>query len=99
SSSSQRHNGSCRQPSVHPIIEGGDPVFGYRARIGYTVPLTAVEVFPYEFYRMVPEGVTLMVATSPPGVEDREQTYTANEAVARDMAQAGVNVIVIGGAS
>lgn len=74
-------------------------MFGHRARIGYTVPLTAVEVFPYEFYRIVPEGVTLMVATSPPGVEDREQTYMANEAVARDMARAGVNVIVIGGAS
>jgi maleate isomerase len=74
-------------------------MFGYRARIGYTVPLTAVEVFPYEFYRMVPDGVTLMIATSPPGVDDREQTYSANEKVARDMAQAGVNVIVIGGAS
>jgi len=74
-------------------------MFGYRARIGYTVPLPAVEVFPYEFYRMVPEGVTLMVATSPSGTDDREQTYAVSEAAARTMAEAGVNVIVIGGAS
>jgi len=74
-------------------------VFGYRARIGYTVPLPAVEVFPYEFYQMVPAGVTLVVATSPSGTDDREQTYAVSEAAARAMAEAGVNVIVIGGAS
>jgi maleate cis-trans isomerase len=75
-------------------------MFGYRARIGYTAPLSAVEVFPYEFYRMVPDGVSLMVATCRSSLDDRgEQTYAVSEAAARDMAQAGVNVIVIGGAS
>lgn len=75
-------------------------MFGYRARIGYTAPLSAVEVFPYEFYRMVPAGVTLMVATCQSSIDDRrEQTYAVSEAAARDMAQAGVNVIVVGGAS
>ena len=67
-------------PSDHAARAG---LYGHRARIGYTSPPLTTEVFPYEFYRMVPEGVTLMVATSPPGVEDREQTYKANEAVAR----------------
>ena len=75
-------------------------MFGYRARIGYTVPLSAVEVFPYEFYQMVPEGVSLMVATCQSSLDDRgEQTYAESEAVARQMAQAGVSIIVIGGAS
>jgi maleate isomerase len=75
-------------------------MFGYRARVGYTAPLSAVEVFPYEFYRMVPEGVSLMVATCRSSLDDRgEQTYAVSEAAARDMAEAGVNVIVVGGAS
>jgi len=74
-------------------------VFGYRARVGYTAPLAAVETFPYEFYRMVPEGVTLMVATNPAGEQDREATNAVSEAVAREMAQVGASIIVIGGAS
>lgn len=75
-------------------------MFGYRARVGYTVPLSAVEIFPFEFYRMAPEGVTLMVATCRTSLDDREeQTYTVSEAAARDMAEAGVSVIVLGGAS
>lgn len=75
-------------------------MFGYRARVGYTVPLSAVEVFPYEFYRIVPEGVSLMVATCQSSLDDRgEQTYAVSQAAVRDMAQAGVNVIVVGGAS
>ena len=34
-------------------------MYGYRARIGYTSPPLTTEVFPYEFYQIVPEGVTL----------------------------------------
>ena len=34
-------------------------MYGYRARIGYTSPPSATEVFPYEFYRMVPRGARL----------------------------------------
>jgi len=75
-------------------------MFGYRARIGYTVPLPAVEIFPYEFYQMAPEGVTLMVASCQSALEQRSDlTYAESEATARVMAEAGVNVIVIGGAS
>jgi maleate cis-trans isomerase len=75
-------------------------VFGYRARIGYTVPLSAVEIFPYEFYRMAPEGVSLMVSTCQSARDDsREETYLESEAVARQMAEAGVSVVVLGGAS
>ena len=38
-------------------------VYGYRARIGYTCPPVIAEVFPYEFYKVVPEGVTLAITT------------------------------------
>jgi maleate isomerase len=31
------------------------PIYGRRARIGYTSPPAATEVFPYEFYKIVPE--------------------------------------------
>ena len=75
-------------------------MFGYRARVGYTVPLSAVEIFPDEFYRMVPDGVTLMVSSCQSALDDRrELTYGESEAVARQMAEAGVNVVVLGGAS
>ena len=38
-------------------------MYGYRARIGYTSPPLVTEVFPYEFYRMAPAGVTLAIST------------------------------------
>ena len=38
-------------------------MYGHRARIGYTSPPLTTEVFPYEFYRIVPDGVTLVVTT------------------------------------
>ena len=75
-------------------------MFGNRARIGYTVPLSAVEIFPYEFYRMVPAGVTLVVSTCQSSLnDDREETYAESLGVARQMAEAGVSIIVLGGAS
>jgi hypothetical protein len=39
------------------------PIYGHRARIGYTSPPLVTEVFPYEFYRIAPPGVTLMITT------------------------------------
>jgi len=77
-------------------------MFGYRARVGYTAPVTAVETFPFEFYRMAPEGVTLMVATiarSRDRADDVERTFGAAEQAVREMAESGVSVIVLGGAS
>ena len=38
-------------------------MYGHRARIGYTSPPATTEVFPYEFYNIVPEGVTLVITT------------------------------------
>ncbi len=36
------------------------PMYGHRARIGYTSPPSATEVFPYELYKLVPDGVTVV---------------------------------------
>ncbi|HZT07062.1 MAG TPA: hypothetical protein VFC51_08530 [Chloroflexota bacterium] len=77
-------------------------MLGFRARVGYTAPVTAVETFPFEFYRMAPEGVSLMVATTvrARGTEaDVEETFDRSLAAAREMAAAGASVIVLGGAS
>ena len=36
------------------------PIYGHRARIGHASPPSATEVFPYEFYKLVPDGVTVV---------------------------------------
>ena len=38
-------------------------IYGHRARIGYTSPPLTTEIFPYEFYKIVPDGVTLVLTT------------------------------------
>ena len=38
-------------------------IYGQRARIGYTSPPLTTEIFPYEFYKIVPVGVTLVITT------------------------------------
>lgn len=76
------------------------PVYGHRARIGYTSPPSATEVFPYEFYKIVPEGVTLVVHTLPlvERTEDEvDRSYEASLRAAKIMARAGVDILVLGG--
>jgi maleate isomerase len=77
-------------------------VFGHRARIGYTAPLISVEVFPFEFYRMVPEGVTLILTTAGRLASERAGAQTNPDlarAAAKEMAEAGASIVVLGGAS
>jgi len=75
-------------------------MIGSRARIGYVSPPLTAEVFPYEFYKIVPEGVTLVlttltvVALSPSEID---QSYVASLQAARAMAAAGVDIVVLGG--
>jgi hypothetical protein len=38
-------------------------MYGHRARIGYTSVAFVTEVFPYAFYKMVPDGVSLALLT------------------------------------
>lgn len=77
-------------------------MYGNRARIGYTSPPIVTEVFPCEFYRMAPDGVTLVLTTlmvARHSAESGEARESWNHAVraAREMARAKVDIIVFGG--
>ena len=77
-------------------------MYGHRARIGYTSPPIVTEVFPYEFYKMAPPGVTLALTTlmvARHSAESGEAQESWNHAVraTREMAHAKVDIIVFGG--
>src|SRR5215469_3262157 len=75
-------------------------IYGSRARIGYTSPPLTTEVFPYEFYKIVPAGVTLVITTLAIVVRSKsevDQSYDISMKAAREMAAAGVDIIVLGG--
>jgi maleate cis-trans isomerase len=75
-------------------------MYGHRARIGYTSPPLTAEIFPSEFYRIVPDGVTLVV-TSLAIVErskvEVDPSYDISMKAARVMAAADVDIVVLGG--
>jgi maleate isomerase len=84
-------------PSADLISEA---IYGHRARIGYTSPPLTTEVFPYEFYKMAPAGVTLVITTLAIVVRSKDevdQSYETSMRAAREMAAAGVDIIVLGG--
>jgi len=75
-------------------------MYGYRARIGYTSPPAATEVFPYEFYKIVPDGVTLVINTLPlvnRTGDEVDRAYDVSLNAAHAMARAGVDIFVFGG--
>ena len=75
-------------------------IYGYRARIGYTSPPLTTEVFPYEFYKIVPAGVTLVITTLAIVVRSKsevDRSYDISMKAAREMAAAGVDIVVLGG--
>ena len=75
-------------------------IYGQRARIGYTSPPAATEVFPYEFYKIVPDGVTLVVTTMPlvNRTDDEITTaYDQSSQASAALAAVGVDLIVLGG--
>ena len=77
-----------------------DKMYGHRARIGYTSPPLTTEVFPYEFYKIVPEGVTLVVTSLAIVVRSKDevdQSYDISMKAAREMAAAGCDIVVLGG--
>ena len=77
-----------------------DNIYGHRARIGYTSPPLTTEVFPYEFYKIVPAGVTLVVTTLAIVVRSKgevDQSYDISMKAAREMASADVDIVVLGG--
>ena len=74
--------------------------YGYRARIGYTSPPLTTEVFPYEFYQIVPKGVSLVVTSLAIVVRSKEEldnSYEISLRAAREMRDAGVDLVCLGG--
>jgi maleate isomerase len=74
--------------------------YGSRARIGYTCPVYLAEIFPYDFYKMVPEGVTLVTATASVWkgtVEEMKRSAETSLAAAREMARIGCSIVIFGG--
>ena len=81
-------------------IEIPDKPYGWRARIGYTSPPLTTEVFPYEFYKLVPDGVSLVVTSLAITVRSKEeidQSYETSMKAAREMKIAGCDLICLGG--
>lgn len=86
-------------------------MYGYRARIGYCSPPFVTEDFCYEFYKMAPAGVTLMVTTlaiKAHGVnkatedlktskEQINESHAKSLEAAKYMARSGADVVVLGG--
>ncbi len=74
--------------------------YGWRARIGYTSPPLTSEVFPYEFYKVVPDGVSLVITTLAITVRSESevsQSYDISMKAAEQMAEAGCSSVVLGG--
>lgn len=75
-------------------------MYGYRARIGYTSPPAATEVFPYEFYMVAPKGVSLVVSTLAiveMNKSEIDQSYEISLRAARELARSHVDLVVLGG--
>jgi maleate isomerase len=82
------------------MTDNRDDSYGRRARIGYTSPPLTTEVFPYEFYQMVPAGVTLVLTTLAIVARSKDEvdrSYDISMQAAREMAAAGVDIVVLGG--
>ena len=75
-------------------------MYGHRARIGYCSPPFVTEVFAYEFYRIVPDGVTLMITTlaiTTRSKDEVDKSYQASLMAAKAMAKAGASLVMLGG--
>ena len=75
------------------FLAAGAPV-GTLSRQPSTSPPLTSEVFPYEFYKIVPDGVTLVITTLAIVERSRsevEQSYKLSMKAARAMAAAGVD--------
>jgi maleate isomerase len=77
-----------------------ETMYGYRARIGYTSPPLTTEIFPYEFYKIAPEGVTLVITSLAITVRSKDeidQSYEISMRAVREMAAASCDIVVLGG--
>jgi len=75
-------------------------MYGWRARIG-SIAATPTDIFPYEFYQIVPKGLSLMPGSlSIPQVKEKDlkEGFDAIESVAMALAREGADAIILGGA-
>src|SRR6266705_1109129 len=82
------------------MTDNREDSYGRRARIGYTSPPLTTEVFPYEFYQVVPAGVSLVITTLAIVVRSKDevdQSYDISMKAAREMAAARCDIVVLGG--
>lgn len=78
----------------------GTSMYGHRARIGYTVAAITTEVFPIDWYKVVADGVTLMMITLPLGdrsPDDVKKCYDISIAGAKTFAECGADLVLLGG--
>lgn len=74
--------------------------YGWRARIGYTSPPLTTEGFPFEFYQIVPKGVSLVItslAIITRTTDELDDSYEISLRAAREMKAAGVDIVCLGG--
>ena len=74
--------------------------YGYRARIGYTVAAVTTEIFPIDWYKIVPDGVTLMMITLALGErsdDDARKCFDASIEGAKTFAACGADLVLLGG--
>jgi len=86
--------------AVRAAAGGTTMMYGHRARIGYTVAAVTTEVFPIDWYKIVPDGVTLMMITLPlaeRSAEDVKKCFDASIEAAHTFASSGADLVVLGG--
>jgi len=75
-------------------------MYGWRGRIG-SIAATPTDIFPYEFYKIAPPGLTLMQTTLAIHIMNTQELaagFEATERVAMTLAREGADVIILGGA-
>ena len=75
-------------------------MYGWRGRIG-SIAATPSDIFSYEFYKIVPPGLTIMQTTLSIHLMTTEELaagFAATERTAMTLAREGADVIIMGGA-
>lgn len=78
----------------------GSQLYGHRARIGYTVAAVTTEVFPIDWYKVVVDGVSLMMITLPLGdrsPDDVQKCHDISIQAAHTFAECGADLVILGG--
>src|SRR3990167_4515599 len=77
-------------------------MYGWRGRIGNISPTACAEIFPYEFYRAAPEGVTVVMANlvirDARESSEVEASWARFETAIEDLKQTRVDHLTLSGA-